>query len=82
MATLTHKTTLLLSPQDYELLLQESKARNRTIGELIRVAIKKVYAPASPGKRKKAWDRLFAAETPVGDWEAMEAEISRGRLAS
>lgn len=80
MASLSHKTTLLLSEEDYDTLVRESRKAGQTLGELIRLAIRKVYSAPSPRRAKKAWKKLFAAKAPVDDWEKMEKEIIRGRL--
>ena len=81
MALLSHRTTLLLSDEEYCLLVQESKATKKTMGELIRRAIGRVYRKSTAGKKKKAWARLFKANAPVVDWETMEQEILKGRLS-
>lgn len=80
MATLTHKTTLLLAPEDYDLLRQESQARRTTIGELVREAIRKTYRKSKTKQSTKAWEKLFKAKAPVADWDQMEKEIDQGRL--
>lgn len=80
MASLTHKTTLLLSEDDYDTLQRQSKKAGQTLGELIRLAIRKTYTAPSPARAQKAWKKLFKAKAPVDDWEQMEREIVRGRL--
>ncbi|MFH1244533.1 MAG: hypothetical protein V1487_03110 [bacterium] len=40
---LTQRTNILLSPDEYGLLLALSKEHNKTMGELIRHAVKKAY---------------------------------------
>ncbi|EKD80555.1 MAG: hypothetical protein ACD_40C00057G0006 [uncultured bacterium] len=41
---LTQRTNVLLSPDEHGLLLALSREHNKTMGELIRQAIKKTYA--------------------------------------
>lgn len=80
MSTLTHKTTILLSPEEHRLLVQLAKDEGATLGEMIRRAIRKVYRRAHQGRHQQRWERLFSAKAPVSDWESMEADITRGRL--
>lgn len=81
MRALTHKTTILLAPEEHRLLVQEARRENTTMGDLIRRAIRRLYLSPPHAKNKKAWDRLFRMEAPVGDWKEMEAEILKGRLS-
>jgi hypothetical protein len=78
MPTLSHKTTLLLSKADYANLQETSRASKKTMGELIRTAIRTLYQPAK--KKSSGWQKLFSANAPVSDWENMEQDIQRGRL--
>ena len=80
MGTLTHKTTILLTPEEHQLLVQEARIARTTMGNLIRRAIRKLYFTSPQTKNKKAWNRLFQIKAPVGDWEQMEGEILKGRL--
>lgn len=81
MAYLNHKTTLLLSHEDHQLLMHEARTKGKTMGEMIRQAIRVVYRPSLTSKNKKAWTRLFKSKAPVADWETMEGEIVKGRLS-
>lgn len=80
MGTLTHKTTILLSPTEHRFLQQEARKQRLTMGEIIRRAIRTLYCVSPQTKTRKAWGKLFRARAPVADWEAMEAEILKGRL--
>lgn len=82
MASLTHKTTILLSPQEHQALLREAAKCRKTMGEMIRQAIHRFYIKTPAKKGRKDWDRLFRAKAPVSDWEKMEREILKGRLDS
>lgn len=81
MALLTHKTTLLLSEDEYRLLSQKAVATRKTMGELIRLAINKMYRFSSKRGKKGGWEKLFKSNAPVSDWKTMEKEITRGRLS-
>ncbi|GEM_PF-1973656 len=82
MDTLSHKTTVLLSPSEISLLRDISRKTSRTMGDLIREAIKKTYLHIKVRKSKKTWAKLFKMNAPVSDWKMMEAEILKGRLRS
>ncbi len=80
MSTLTHKTTILLSPEEHHLLLDYSRKTQKTMGGLIREALRKLYFRSSKQKTPANWEKLFRAKAPVPDWETMEEEILKGRL--
>lgn len=83
MATLTHKTTILLSPEDHLYLKKKASQQNTTIGDLIRTAIKKVFLKKKETNQKKiikGWEKIFKMNAPVSDWEEMEKEIIKGWL--
>lgn len=44
MQLLTHRTNVLFSSDEYGLLVSLSKERKKTLGELVRHAVKKTYA--------------------------------------
>ncbi|MDO8519985.1 MAG: hypothetical protein Q7T11_07485 [Deltaproteobacteria bacterium] len=81
MGILTHKTTILLSPEEHRVLLREARKKNATMGEVVRLAIHKAYTPTRKAGAK-AWEKLFKSRAPVSDWEEMENEILKGRLGS
>lgn len=43
MQTLTHRTNVLLSPDEHGMLLALSKEHKKTMGELIREAVRQTY---------------------------------------
>lgn len=83
MNALTHKTTILLTPSEHRHLVAEARRRKVTLGELFRRAVRSVYhIHKFPTPSSRAWNKLFALKAPVGDWDEMENEITRGRLES
>lgn len=83
MATLTHKTTILLSPHEHRFLKETANRQNTTMGQLIRSAIQKIWMKKPPSNQKKiidGWNKLFQANAPVADWPEMEKEIIEGWL--
>lgn len=78
---MTHKTTILLSPQEHRRLVAEARRRKMTLGELFRQAVRSIYRlDRGAVSSDQAWNRLFKANAPVGEWDEMAAEIERGRL--
>lgn len=56
---LTHRTNLLLSPEDFEVVSAEAVKQNTSIGEVIRKAIHKTYAvPSVDEQRKKIFENF------------------------
>ncbi len=82
MSTLTHKTTLLLSPEEHRRLVREAQKHQTTMGEMIRRAVRKLYFSRPKANNRKTWNKLFQMKAPVGDWKEMEDEILKGRLGS
>lgn len=56
MQTLTHRTNVLFSPDEYGLLVALSRDNKKTLGELIRHAVKKTYA----GKTRDSFEASLA----------------------
>ena len=82
MGTLTHKTTILLAPEEHRFLVQEARKAQTTMGALIRRAIRKLYLSPPRDRNIKIWEKLFRLKAPTADWDQMEAEILKGRLNS
>lgn len=57
---LTKRTNVLLSEEDHAMLYAISKKEGKTIGELIRSAIKTKYKKKTVNSRKKAFNELMA----------------------
>lgn len=75
---LTRRTNVLFSEEDYLMLSELTKVYNKTIGELVRHAVKKTYKPKKHAnmntelikKIKKGWKFLRNPEIPV-DYKAL-----------
>ena len=82
---LTRRTNLLLSEEDYAILQSLSREKNKTMGELVRHAVKKTYKTKTKrnvgigveleARIKKGWKFLKHPEIPV-DYKAW---IENGR---
>lgn len=76
------KRVQVLFPEDlWQGLLSRSHQQNRSVGELIREAVVRVYfgeeRDNEQTKRMQIVKDLAALELPVADWEQMEQESTR-----
>ena len=75
---LTRRTNVLFDEADYANLLMHSRERNKTIGELVRQAVKRTYKVKKMDNREKillkkikeGWKFLKNPEIPV-DYKAL-----------
>jgi predicted DNA-binding protein len=79
MRMLQARTQVLLSREQRERLERLAAERGVSVGALIREAIDR-YLPPRSRSREEALETLRRLSLPVGDWEAIEAEILRGAL--
>ena len=71
---LSKKTTILLSPELYELLTQTAKARGKSLGQLVREACETQYGHVSTEDRLRAVTDLRRLSLPVGSPLDMKRE--------
>lgn len=74
----SERTQVLLSPEQLARVKRLAAREGRSVGAVIRDAID-AFVGAEPDARRRALHSLMAMEAPVDDWEAMKAEILRGR---
>jgi hypothetical protein len=70
----TRRAQILMDPEEYEQLERVARERRTSVGELVRVAVRKEYL-TSRDERMRAVERIAAMELPVGDWDEMKREI-------
>ena len=58
MFMLTHRTNVLLSPEEYRALSMLSRENKKTMGELIRNAVRKTYKVEEKGSFEKSLERI------------------------
>ena len=75
---LSKKTTILLSPRLYRLLKGISKAKNLSIGALIRTACENQYGLSSESEALAAAKRLSLLALPVDTPSVMKREAVPG----
>ena len=70
----TKRVQILMEPEEYRELEEIARQKGVSVAELIRTAVKERYFLASK-KQGEAIADILAMNLPVGDWEAVEAEI-------
>ena len=67
---------LLLPRADLDLLKRQAHSERKSVAELIRRAIRKVYGVADPNKRQAAYERLSKrSELVMEDWEVVKKDL-------
>ena len=80
MTEMTKKTTILFPPKLYEELECVAKEQGRSVGELVRDATEIQYGVGGVAARLRAVEVMSELETPVGEPEEIEKDISEGAL--
>ncbi len=81
MRIYTQRVQTVLTAEQYALLRQLSKERDKPVSVLIREAVERVYfKQAALWRRRTALKSLLSLNAPVADWEQMEEEIIKGAL--
>lgn len=70
----TRRAQILMEPDEYDALARIAEARQVSVAELIRVAVRAAYL-GSRDSRLDAVERIAAMELPVDGWAQMKAEI-------
>ncbi len=78
MTEMTKKTTILFPPKLYAELERVSKEQGRSVGELVRDATEIQYGVGGVAARLRAVEVMSKLETPVGEPEELEEQISAG----
>ena len=69
---------VLLPKSDLQLLRRYAISEKRSVGELIRRAIKRVYGATEPNKRREAFERLSQhSELKMEDWSQVKQDLLR-----
>ena len=78
MPTLAHKVQVLLTDEQYRLLLKLAKAQRKPLSVLLREGVvEHVIKKTRRAAKRKACDEITAMALPVGEWAEMEAEIAQ-----
>ncbi len=74
--TLNKHAHILFNDEDYRFLQRLARSKKKTLGELIRTAVQKVYGRKEGNLRVEAGRRLLAKQDlEVNDWDKMEKEM-------
>jgi hypothetical protein len=74
---LSKRVEILLDPAEMEALRREAKKAKKSIGALIREAVKEKYLTPTRKERKEALKRLFSPERAVSfpSWKKLKKEL-------
>lgn len=71
--TLNKHAHILFNDEDYRFLQRLARSERKTLGELIRTAVRKVYGKKETNLRMAAGQRLLGKkDLDVADWDEME----------
>ena len=74
-----HRLTIALPEAEFKALKELSRKTGKTLGAIVREALKQtVFAPRPDKFRMRAVRDLASLSVPVGDWEEVEKEIEEG----
>lgn len=68
-----HRTQILLEDAQYQRLREESARTGRSIGELVRVAVERLYRSSRADEIRAALDESFGAAT-ADDFDGLDGE--------
>lgn len=74
---LNKRVEILLDPAEMEALRREAKKTKKSVGALIRDAVKEKYLTPTPKERKEALKRLFSPQRAVNfpSWKEIKKEL-------
>ncbi len=76
---LDKRVEILFAAQDFENLRQRARETGRSVGDLVREAVRRQYLAPSESARRQAVERLTADDLALDwpDWESLKREIPR-----
>ena len=74
---LSRRVEILLDPAEMEALRRQAKLAKKSVGALIRDAVKEKYLTPTPKERKEALRRLLSPDRGVNfpSWEKIKKEL-------
>jgi len=73
----THRTQLLMDPEEYKRLKAEARKRGCSVGELVRLAVRKTYLEKNPEKGPIV-EAILGMRLPRIAWKRAKKEIQSG----
>lgn len=77
---LTKRVEILFEPERYALLEEIARARNTSVGALVRMAVDSELLVPTVEEKMAAVSRLTSQNTEFGSWEELKEEIGKGML--
>lgn len=75
MATFSRRVQILIDEPRYEILERESRRTGRSVAELIRESVDRVYGVDRAARQAALGALLAEVPMPVGEWADMKAEM-------
>ncbi len=74
---LSKRVEILLDPAEMEALRRQAKKTKKSVGALIREAVKEKFLTPTPKERKEALKRLFSSQRSVSfpSWNKIKREL-------
>jgi Ribbon-helix-helix protein, copG family len=74
---LSKRVEILLDPAEMEALRRQAKKTKKSVGALIREAVKEKFLTPTPKERKEALKRLFSSQRAVSfpSWNKIKKEL-------
>lgn len=73
----TRRTQLLMEPEEYKRLQAEARRRGCSVGELVRLAVRRTYLSSDPEKGPIV-EAILGMQLPRVDWKRAKKEIRGG----
>jgi hypothetical protein len=70
----THRTQLLMEPEEFKRLKTEAHRRGCSVAELIRCAVRQTYLEPAPDKRQIV-DEILMMKLPKIEWKQAKKDI-------
>ena len=76
---LSRRVEILLDPAEMEALRRQAKKAKKSVGALIREAVKEKFLTPTPNERKEALKRLFSPQRAVRfpSWKKLKKDLER-----
>jgi hypothetical protein len=76
---LSKRVEILLDPAEMEALRRQAKKARKSVGALIREAVKEKYLTPTPKERKEALKRLLSRECRIDlpPWKQIKKELEK-----
>lgn len=77
---LTKRAEILFDPKEYDRLKEVAKKERKSVGSLIRDAIRRIYLVHDQAEKKAAVKWIISQKMDFEDWETEKNKIIRSRV--